>query len=149
MSGSHRWQHRRPPISVSIETGGQPHTISWRAGRLHDHDLAAEEVLLALGGEPCPCLLVRDVIRTRLVPPSLPYQLSRLAVRGGASALYAQISPYDSPTRAAMLQAQVAALKARRAAMSRRSRRPMRSACCAASPASLAFAICTRGPASA
>jgi hypothetical protein len=53
------------PISATIHTGGADHRISWRAGRLclHDHDVDAEEVLVALGGEPCVCLLVRDVFR--------------------------------------------------------------------------------------
>lgn len=30
---------------------------------LHDHDLEAEQVLRALGGEVCPCLLILDVLR--------------------------------------------------------------------------------------
>jgi hypothetical protein len=40
--------------------------------RLHDHDLAAEEVLVALGGEPCACLVVRDAFRNRVEPPAPP-----------------------------------------------------------------------------
>src|SRR5262249_57195478 len=30
-----------------------------------DHDVAAEEVLQALGGEPCPCLRLREFLRRR------------------------------------------------------------------------------------
>jgi hypothetical protein len=41
------------------------HRVSWRNGRLilHDHDIAAEQVLQALGGEPCACLLLLDAFR--------------------------------------------------------------------------------------
>jgi hypothetical protein len=60
-----RWYDAREPITANVETGGPVHRVSWRDGRviLHDHDLAAEKVLLALGGEPCPCLLVCDAFR--------------------------------------------------------------------------------------
>ncbi len=44
-----------------------PHRITWRRGKLvlHEHDLAAERVLLALGGDPCSCLLILDAVRDR------------------------------------------------------------------------------------
>jgi hypothetical protein len=37
---------------------------------LHEHDLAAEAVLLALGGEACPCLVVRDAFRGQIEAPT-------------------------------------------------------------------------------
>ncbi len=66
MSGRH-WYQDREPVSFEVETGSAAHRVTWRRGKLilHDHDLAAERVLLALGGEPCPCLLVLDVVRDR------------------------------------------------------------------------------------
>jgi hypothetical protein len=60
-----RWYADRAAVTADLEVGAQVHRVSWRNGRLilHDHDLAAEAVLQALGGEPCPCLLVRDAFR--------------------------------------------------------------------------------------
>jgi hypothetical protein len=72
-----RWYAERAAITVDLEVGPRVHRVSWRNGRLilHDHDPAAEEVLQALGGEPCPCVLVRDAFRwsaagARLGPPT-------------------------------------------------------------------------------
>lgn len=60
-----RWYQDRPPVSFEIDTGSGAHRITWARGRvvLHDHDLDAERVLQALGGEPCLCLLVLDACR--------------------------------------------------------------------------------------
>jgi hypothetical protein len=48
-----------------VEADAGQHRVSWSRGRvaLHDHDLAAERVLVALRGEPCPCLLILDALR--------------------------------------------------------------------------------------
>jgi hypothetical protein len=56
---------------AAVADGSHVHRVSWREGRLilHDHDLAAEEVLEALGGEPCLCVLVRDAFRCPEVGP--------------------------------------------------------------------------------
>jgi hypothetical protein len=72
VSSIRRWWTGRAPVSATVATGGKPHHISWKAGRLRllDHDIAAEEVLLALGGEPtCACLLVRDAFRESALNP--------------------------------------------------------------------------------
>ncbi len=66
-----RWYQDREPVSFEVETGGAPHRVTWRRGRiiLHDHDVSAERVLLALGGEPCPCLLVLDAAKDQAESP--------------------------------------------------------------------------------
>jgi hypothetical protein len=66
-----RWYAGRAPITATVQAGEQTHRVTWRHGRLtlHDHDLAAEEVLQALGGEPCGCLALRDVFRGLGAPP--------------------------------------------------------------------------------
>jgi hypothetical protein len=60
-----RWYAEQPPVTVSVAAGSEEHRVSWRHGRLvlHDHDVAAEEVLQALGGEPCVCLMLRELFR--------------------------------------------------------------------------------------
>ena len=60
-----RWCSSVEPVTVEVDAGDAVHRLSWRAGRLvlHDHDVAAEEVLQALGGEPCVCLVLRDAFR--------------------------------------------------------------------------------------
>jgi len=60
-----RWYAERGAITATVETGGEAHHVTWRKGQLilHDHNVTAEEVLQALGGEPCPCLLLRDALR--------------------------------------------------------------------------------------
>ncbi len=65
-----RWYQDRQTVSFEVETGGTSHRITWRRGRLvlHDHDLAAEQVLLALGGAPCPCLLFPEALRDQSEP---------------------------------------------------------------------------------
>jgi len=52
-------------ITFEVDTDAGPHHVSWRGGSLvlHDHDLVAERVLGALGGEPCMCLLVLEALR--------------------------------------------------------------------------------------
>jgi hypothetical protein len=47
-------------VRVAIDCGGEAHTISWRRGGLvlEHHDVAADEVLVALGGDVPACLEV-------------------------------------------------------------------------------------------
>ena len=60
-----RWYAEHGSISFDVEVGSECHRITWARGRvvLHDHDLEAERVVQALGGEPCPCLSVLDACR--------------------------------------------------------------------------------------
>jgi hypothetical protein len=50
-----------PPVHVTVDCDGEQHTISWRRGALvlEGHDAAADEALVALGGERPACLEVR------------------------------------------------------------------------------------------
>lgn len=72
MSRTHRWYQHRERITLEVPTGGETHHMTWTDGRLrlHEHDLAAEAVLLALGGEACPCLVVRDAFRCQIEAPT-------------------------------------------------------------------------------
>jgi hypothetical protein len=68
-----RWCAGLPDLHFELELDSGRHRVSWFRGRLvlHDHDLEAERVLRALGGEPCPCLLLLDACRepsVQLVP---------------------------------------------------------------------------------
>lgn len=60
-----RWSAALGRIEFELVVGAGRHRISWRRGRLalHDHDVEAEAVLQALGGEPCLCLSVLDALR--------------------------------------------------------------------------------------
>jgi hypothetical protein len=60
-----RWCVARPPLRFELDTGSASHRISWVRGSLvlHDHDVAAERVLEALGGEPCMCLALLEACR--------------------------------------------------------------------------------------
>ncbi|MBV9328654.1 MAG: hypothetical protein JO352_33500 [Chloroflexi bacterium] len=60
-----RWYLEHETVTLTIPAEGGEHRISWRRGRLvlHDHDVEAEDVLRALGGEVCPCLAIRDWVR--------------------------------------------------------------------------------------
>jgi hypothetical protein len=55
------WPRRVPPVKVTVDCDGEHHTISWRRGALvlEAHDAAADEALVALGGDRPPCLEVR------------------------------------------------------------------------------------------
>ena len=86
------------PVTATIDTGAEPHRVSWREGklRLHDHDLRAEDVLLALGGEPCPCLLLRDAFRSAVDLPQSTFARITWQARGGVQ----PGSPFVRPTSA-------------------------------------------------
>lgn len=50
---------------ASVECGGQSHRIAWRRGKLvlEDHDLGAEQTMLAFGGEMPACLATLQLWR--------------------------------------------------------------------------------------
>jgi hypothetical protein len=52
------WHHHSPDAVVGVSCEGEEHRVRWVRGQLllDDHDLAAEEVLLALGGEAPRCV---------------------------------------------------------------------------------------------
>lgn len=60
-----RWCAGRPALRFELDTGSDHHRISWVRGSLvlHDHDVEAERVLEALGGEPCLCLALLEACR--------------------------------------------------------------------------------------
>lgn len=60
-----RWYAGQATVSFEVEVGSRRHRITWTKGRLvlHDHDVEAESVLKALGGESCVCLVVLDACR--------------------------------------------------------------------------------------
>ncbi|MGH9183979.1 MAG: hypothetical protein ACRDZ9_09275 [Acidimicrobiales bacterium] len=53
------------PATAVVSCNDEDHRITWRRGKLvlEDHDLAAEEAVLALGGSRCPCLQVLQLWR--------------------------------------------------------------------------------------
>src|SRR4051794_8777010 len=57
----------RQPIEFTISTPDGSHRVTWHAGRLtlHAHDIRTEQVMRALGGKSCPCLLVLDALSGR------------------------------------------------------------------------------------
>lgn len=82
-----RWCHHLPEASVLVECGdaAAPHRVVWRRGKLvlENHDLSAERVLGALGGEPCICVELLEawnVLRNVTVTPSY---LTPEALAGG------------------------------------------------------------------
>jgi hypothetical protein len=88
------WYENQGEISfnVDVDGNGRRHRVAWHHGRLAlpDHDLAAEAVLDAPGGDRCPCLLVLDILKAgeltpegldwaRLLQRPLPWVLPRLS----------------------------------------------------------------------
>lgn len=71
------WQLGVPPVSVEVDCQGVRHRVTWRRGKLvlENHHLSAEEALIGLGGERCPCLELLAEWRTACgesVPLVLP-----------------------------------------------------------------------------
>ena len=82
-----------------VSCSGEQHRVTWRRGKvvLEDHDLGAEEAMLAFGGRPCACLEVlhrwRDMrswamsvglfqqMQARLGPANLPVPQELLPVQ--------------------------------------------------------------------
>ena len=72
--GAAAWQRAAPAVRAHVACLGADHVVVWRRGALAlaHHDLAAEEALVALGGEPPPCLEVVRAWRAGLVEPAPP-----------------------------------------------------------------------------
>jgi len=79
-----RWYRRLAAIRVPVECGGATHHLLFKRGCLvvEDHDLAAEAVMVALGGEPPACVEVRSRWR-ELCTATLP--VAELRGRGPAT----------------------------------------------------------------
>jgi hypothetical protein len=54
------WRVAVDDVTAEVECGGSIHTVVWRRGKLVlvDHDLQSEATMVALGGEPPPCVQV-------------------------------------------------------------------------------------------
>ena len=71
------WQRGAPVVRSPVACEGVEHVVVWRRGALAlaHHDLAAEEALAALGGQPPPCLAVVRAWRAGLVDAAPPPQV--------------------------------------------------------------------------
>ncbi|MGH9156833.1 MAG: hypothetical protein ACRD1K_13580 [Acidimicrobiales bacterium] len=60
-----RWCHHVEPAEATVECSGGTHRIAWRRGKLvlEDHDLGAEQAMLAFGGEMPACLATLQLWR--------------------------------------------------------------------------------------
>ncbi|MDQ6909501.1 MAG: hypothetical protein M3Z84_01755 [Actinomycetota bacterium] len=68
------WYHHIPPAVGLVPCEGAQHRVAWRRGKLvlEDHDLSAENALLAFGGEPCACMQALRLWRHQFgMPPDL------------------------------------------------------------------------------
>ncbi|MDQ6928631.1 MAG: hypothetical protein M3159_08205 [Actinomycetota bacterium] len=68
------WYHHVPPVQGLVPCEGALHRVSWRRGKLvlEDHDLSAENALLAFGGDPCACMQALRLWRHQFgMPPEL------------------------------------------------------------------------------
>jgi hypothetical protein len=68
------WYHHIPQATGLVPCEGTEHRVSWRRGKLvlEDHDLSAENALLAFGGEPCACMQALRLWRHQFgMPPEL------------------------------------------------------------------------------
>jgi hypothetical protein len=84
------WALDVDPVSVVVDCGGARHVVTWRRGKLvlEDHDLTAEEAVVALGGPRPACLEVLRAWRNRAVwavatqpdPPGFVRRRPRIAV---------------------------------------------------------------------
>jgi hypothetical protein len=90
------WPRGVPPLRVGVRCQGAQHHVLWRRGAfvLEDHDAAADAIVVALGGDPPPCLEVLRSWRLGYVEvasprqsPALVRSLSSLArwMSGGGS----------------------------------------------------------------
>jgi hypothetical protein len=74
MARTGRWYDDVAPSTAVVLCSGEQHRVTWRRGKvvLEDHDLSAEQALLALGGERCTCMLVLKMWRDQwLLPPEM------------------------------------------------------------------------------
>jgi hypothetical protein len=76
-----RWPRGVAPLRVHVDcAGAADHAITWRRGALvlEDHDAAADEVLLALGGPSSPCLDVLQSWRLGYIEEEPPTESAAL-----------------------------------------------------------------------
>lgn len=80
MTAAVAWPRNVPPLRVPVACQGAEHTITWRRGSLvlDDHDAVADEVLVALGGEPPPCLEVQRSWRLGYIEQEPPTESAAL-----------------------------------------------------------------------
>ncbi len=74
------WPRGVSPLRVPVRCAGAEHAITWRRGALvlDDHDLAADDVLVALGGDMPPCLDVRRSWRLGYIESDPPVESAAL-----------------------------------------------------------------------
>jgi hypothetical protein len=80
MTAAVAWTRGVPPLRVPVACQGAEHTIAWRRGSLvlEDHDAVADEVLVALGGDPPPCLEVQRSWRLGYIEQEPPTESAAL-----------------------------------------------------------------------
>jgi hypothetical protein len=85
------WYHHIPGAVGYVPCEGEQHKVSWRRGKfvLENHDLSAEQALLAFGGTPCACMRALKLWRHQFgMPPEI---FSRLHSYLGAEAALAPV----------------------------------------------------------
>lgn len=73
-----RWYEHVEGATALVPCQGEQHRITWRRGKVkvEDHDLGGERALLALGGQPCPCLRALRLWEDQFgLPPELFTQM--------------------------------------------------------------------------
>lgn len=73
-----KWYHHLPPATGLVPCEGAQHRVTWRRGKfvLEDHDLSAEQALLAFGGAPSACMHALKLWRHQFgMPPEIFSQL--------------------------------------------------------------------------
>lgn len=98
-----RWYDQVPPTTAVVPCGDQEHRVTWRRGKLvlEDHSLTAENALLALGGQPAPCMMVLKMWRDQWVMP--PEMLKEMGKWLGPNAFLAP-SELDRPRMVAKVR---------------------------------------------
>lgn len=73
-AGAGRWHRRAPTVRETVVCGDEEHVVVWRRGALAaaHHDLAGEELLVALGADRSACLEVVRGWRAGKVEPARP-----------------------------------------------------------------------------
>lgn len=80
MTAAVSWPRGVPPLRASVACQGGQHTITWRRGSLvlDDHDALADEVVVALGGDPPACLEVQRSWRLGYIEQEPPTESAAL-----------------------------------------------------------------------
>ncbi|MEO7442614.1 MAG: hypothetical protein ABIW46_03670 [Acidimicrobiales bacterium] len=87
--GRDRWCHHVASATATVECSGTTHQVAWRRGKLvlEDHDLGAEQTMLAFGGEMPACLATLQLWRNLHTWAMAAELLRQLQSRMGADAL--------------------------------------------------------------